>query len=128
LTATTNYSYRVRATNSSGDSGYSNTATATTQTAGAQSLKLNGGTGPITVARGATITITVVNPTGNPKDWIGIYKVGQPSNTGSVVEHYTSQYTTYTIPSTTPVGTYEARLFANDSMVQLATSATITVQ
>ena len=127
LTAATNYTYRVRATNSSGDSAYSNTASATTQTAGAPSLTLNGGTAPITVARGATITIRVVNPTGNALDWIGIYAVGQSSSTKSVVEHYVN-WTTYTIPSSTPVGTYEARLFANDSLNLLFTSAKITVQ
>jgi hypothetical protein len=115
----------VRATNSSGDSSYSNTASATTN--GVPSLKLNGGTAPITVARGDTITIQVVNPTGNPLDWIGIYAVGQSSSTKSVVEHYVL-WTTYTIPSTTPTGTYEARLFSNNSLNLLATSVKITVQ
>jgi hypothetical protein len=127
LTAGTSYSYRVRATNSSGDSPYSNTASATTQAAGAQSLTLNGGTAPITVAPGATITITVVNPTGNALDWIGVYKVGQASSTKPVVEHYVAR-TDYKIPVGTPPGTYEARLFANDSLSLLATSAGITVQ
>ena len=88
---------------------------------------LNGGSAPITVAPGATVTITVVNPTGNPKDWIGIYKVDQSSSTKSVVEHYVAG-TSYTIPATTPVGTYEARLFANDSLTLLATSAAISVR
>src|SRR5439155_637022 len=41
LAASTSYSYRVRATNAAGDSAYSNTASATTQAAGAQSLTLN---------------------------------------------------------------------------------------
>ena len=127
LTAGTNYTYRVRSTNSSGDSGYSNTVSATTQTTAAPSLRLNGGSGPITVARGATITITVVNPSGNPKDWIGIFAVGQSSNSPSVVEHYVSS-TSYTIPSTTAPGTYEARLFTNDTRTLISTSASITVQ
>jgi len=127
LAAGTSYSYRVRASNSGGDSSYSNTATATTQASGGPSLTLNGGTAPITVAPGATITITVVNPTGNSQDWIGIYPVGaNAATTHSVVEHYVN-WTTYTIPSTTPVGTYEARLFSNNSLTLLATSAAITV-
>src|SRR2546430_1305312 len=78
--------------------------------------------------RGATITINVVNPTGNPKDWIGIYLVGQASGTKSVVEHYVTWTAGYTIPTTTAPGTYEARLFSNDSLTLLATSAAITVQ
>ena len=128
LAASTSYSYRVRASNSGGDSSYSNTASATTQASGGPSLTLNGGTAPITVAPGATIAITVVNPTGNVKDWIGIYLVGQASGTKSVVEHYVTWTSGYTIPTTTPAGTYEARLFANDTITLLATSATITVQ
>jgi hypothetical protein len=125
LTASTSYSYRVRATNSGGDSAYSNTASATT--AGAPSLTLNGGAVPITVAPGATITINVVNPTGNIKDWIGIYPVGAANTTKPVVEHYVTWTAGYIIPATTPVGTYEARLFFNDSRTLLATSAAITV-
>jgi hypothetical protein len=127
LTASTSYSYRVRATNTGGDSAYSNTASATTQAGGGPSLTLNGGTTPITVAPGATIAITVVNPTGNPKDWIAIYLIGQASGTQSVVEHYVTWTSGYTIPTTTAPGTYEARLFANDTLTLLATSAAITV-
>jgi hypothetical protein len=128
LTANTSYSYRVRASNAGGDSAYSNIATATTKAAGAPSLTLNGGATPITVAPGATITIRVVNPTGNALDWIGIYPVGVAAGTTrSVVEHYVAG-TAYTIPATTPPGIYEARLFANDTVTVRVTSAAIVVQ
>ena len=91
------------------------------------SLTLNGAPAPATVAPGATIGINVLNSTGNALDWIGIYPVGMPADsTKSVVEHYVT-YTTYDIPATTAAGTYEARLFANDSLTLLATSAAITV-
>ena len=89
-------------------------------------LTLNGSTAPIAVAPGATITARATNPTGNALDWIGIYQVGQSSSTKSVVEHYVAT-TSYTIPASTPAGTYEARLFANDSLTLLGTSAPITV-
>jgi hypothetical protein len=91
------------------------------------SLTFNGMSAPVTVAPGGTITINVLNSTGNAKDWIGIYPVGVAAGTTkSVVEHYVAAIS-YTIPSTTPTGTYEARLFANDSLTLLATSAPITV-
>jgi hypothetical protein len=91
------------------------------------SLTFNGMSAPVTVVPGGTITINVLNSTGNAKDWIGIYRVGVAAGTTkSVVEHYVAA-TSYTIPITTPTGTYEARLFANDSLTLLATSAPITV-
>ena len=55
------------------------------------SLTLTGGSAPITVAPGANTTDQGgESPTGNPKDWIGIYLVGQSAArpTKSVVEHY----------------------------------------
>ena len=58
-------------------------------------LMLNGGAAPRTIAPGGTMTVKVVNPTGNAHDWIGIYQVGQSSSTKSVVEHYVGQ-TDYT--------------------------------
>ena len=90
-------------------------------------LTLNGAPAPVTVAPGATIGINVLNSTGNALDWIGIYPVGMlADSTKSVVEHYVT-YTTYAIPATTAAGTYEARLFANNSLTLLATSPAITV-
>jgi len=91
-------------------------------------VRMNGSSAPVTVAPGATITINVLNPTGNARDWIGIYLVGQSAAypAKSVVEHYVAG-TVYRIPTMTPAGTYEARLFANDSLTLLATSAAITV-
>src|SRR5438552_2906827 len=91
-------------------------------------VRLNGSSAPVTVAPGGTITINVLNPTGNARDWIGIYLVGQSAAypAKSVVEHYVAG-TVYRIPTMTPAGTYEARLFANDSLTLLATSAPITV-
>src|SRR3989442_346167 len=91
-------------------------------------VRLNGSSAPVTVAPGGTITINVLNPTGNARDWIGIYLVGQSAAypAKSVVEHYVAG-TVYRIPTMTPAGTYEARLFANDSLTLLATSAAFTV-
>jgi hypothetical protein len=62
LTAATTYYYRVKATNSAGDSGYSNVANATTQSSG-----------------GGTTTITI---DGNASDWASISAISTSGNGG----------------------------------------------
>ena len=69
LTASTSYSYRVRATDASGNlSGYSNTATATTSSAPAPSVSITSPTSGATVS--GTITVSV-----SASDSVGISSV-----------------------------------------------------
>ncbi|MFI5733616.1 agmatine/peptidylarginine deiminase [Kribbella sp. NPDC051587] len=90
-----------------------------------------------TVRRGASITATVANGPGNPRDWVGLYKASAANTAGGVDEKYlngrntppssglTAATITFTAPSTT--GTYNFRFFANDGYTLLAASPTFTV-
>jgi uncharacterized protein YegP (UPF0339 family) len=92
---------------------------------------------PTTVAPGGTTSVSwsgVVNP--SARDWVGLYQTGA-ANSQYLTFFYTSSCTqspttaaasgscSFTLP-TTP-GTYELRLFANDSYNLLATSSAVTV-
>src|SRR5438874_1139628 len=72
------------------------------------------------------------SPTTNPKDWVGVWATGQPdSATTRIVSKYTgggaSGSVSMTIPGGTAAGTYEIRLFANDSWTRLAVSNSFTI-
>jgi large repetitive protein len=58
-------------------------------------------------------------------DWIGVYAVGAP-DTSDVTQFYTSgrasDRTLTVLPAALPTGSYELRLFANDTLTRLATS------
>jgi chitodextrinase len=66
LTASTSYSYRVRATDAAGNlSGYSNTATTSTSAAGNISVTISPRRGGITTAQSLPFTATVANDVGS---------------------------------------------------------------
>jgi hypothetical protein len=90
------------------------------------------------VAPGGTVTISwsgVANPT--TEDWIGLYQPGTPNSsymdwfwdsscTRSVgTNALSSGSCTYTMP--TVAGTYEFRLFPNDTYTLLTKSGSVTV-
>src|SRR5207247_48261 len=61
------------------------------------------------------------------KDWVGVWAVGQPdTDVTRIAVKYTggaaAGSVTLTIPGTTAPGSYEIRLFANDSWTRLAIS------
>ena len=83
-----------------------------------------------TVARGATITVTLSDGVGGLYDWLSFAPVAA-GNSSFVTFVYvggsvTTRTWTVTAPSTP--GTYEFRLFLNNSYTRTATSVPITVQ
>jgi hypothetical protein len=98
---------------------------------------------PATIAPGGNVTVTwsgVTAPT--TTDWFGLYVPGSSDlwSQGEVSPYdsscnlaapgstaLASGSCSVTIPTTTPIGTYEARLFANGTYTKLATSGTYTV-
>ena len=99
-------------------------------------LQLNGTSNPITVSAGATITVTLSNGHGGAGDWLALAAQGAPASTyhqwkylnnGTTrpVNGLTSATVTFTAPA---AGTYEVRLFRDDSLLLSVTSAAITVQ
>jgi hypothetical protein len=108
-----------------------------TPPAGAAVL-VNGSAAPITVTRGASVTVAVSGGPALPLDWVGQYvstavHPGQPflawkylSNTQAPpASGLASATLTFTMP-TTP-GSYNFRFFRDDGYVLLATSPTVTV-
>jgi hypothetical protein len=90
-----------------------------------------------TVAAGGTVTATVANGPGNTRDWVGLYPTGTSSSTSNRLAYQylnglqtpptngTSGGTlTFGLPT---AGSYELRLFVNNSLTVLATSAAIMV-
>jgi hypothetical protein len=90
---------------------------------------VNGSSTPITVASGATVTVGVQNGPSNVLDWVALYQTGSP-DTGYVSYQYLKISTSASLPFTVPgkPGTYEFRLFSNNSFTRLATSPTATTQ
>jgi hypothetical protein len=99
----------------------------------------DGQVGPLIVSTlsaspGQTVTVTVNGSPGNPTDWVGLYTTPgnsllswvylngtqSPPPVGS-----TSATLTFVLPVTP--GTYNFRLFPNDTFTAIATSATVTV-
>jgi hypothetical protein len=83
-----------------------------------------------TVARGATVTVTLSNGAGGFYDWLSFAPV-TAANSSYVTFVYigggtTTRTWTVTAPSTP--GTYEFRLFLNNTNTRTATSPPITVQ
>ncbi len=86
---------------------------------------------PTVEARGNSVTATwtnISNPTS--KDWIGLYTPGT-ADTANWAWRYTTGARNgdvpFTLPATLPPGTYELRLFANNSYTRLAKSNPFTV-
>jgi hypothetical protein len=107
-------------------------ATITVTTATPPSIALSA----TTVASGGTVTATIANGPGNAGDWVGLY--GESAGNGTYVDWkylngtrskpgsgVTGAAVTFTMPMTP--GTYNVRLFLNDTTSLLATSLTITV-
>ena len=90
-----------------------------------------------TAVRGSTVQVTVTNGPGNPKDWMSLYASTAPDTSyldwkylnGTRTAPATGLKTatlTFTMPMTP--GTYNFRLFSNNTITKLATSPTVTVQ
>jgi hypothetical protein len=89
-----------------------------------------------TVSAGGTVTATIADGPANMGDWVGLYAASDPDSTYLAWSYLNGSRTrpatgmsSATVPFTmlmTP-GTYNVRLFLNDSTTRLATSATITV-
>jgi hypothetical protein len=82
-----------------------------------------------TAAPGTSVTVTLTGGLGGPSDWIAFAATSAP-NTSYVTYTYvgsgvTTRTWTVTAPSTP--GTYEFRLFLNNSYIRSATSPTVTV-
>jgi hypothetical protein len=93
---------------------------------------------PTTVAPSTAVTVVVANGPANPKDWVGMVAVGAPNVQGSILQwmYLNGQGTApptgmsdatlgFTAPATT--GSYEFRLYINDTFTVAATSNTLTV-
>ena len=81
---------------------------------------------PVAIAPGGTLTVAwrnIAAPTA--LDWVGLYAEGA-ADASYVTRFYTSgratDRTLATLPGSVPAGTYELRLFTNDTLTRLATS------
>ena len=83
-----------------------------------------------TVARGATVTVTLSNGVGGLYDWLSFASVAA-ANSSFVTFVYVGGSTTtrtWTVTAPSMPGTYEFRLFLNNTYTRTATSPPITVQ
>jgi hypothetical protein len=80
---------------------------------------------PSSVVSGQTVTATVSNPTGNSHDWIGLYRT-DASASGWLGWKYIGDRLVFDAPSLP--GTYELRLFSDDSYLLLSRSDRFTVK
>jgi len=81
-----------------------------------------------TAARGTPVTVTLTNGYGGSTDWLALAQTGSPSTSYiqyTYVGGGTTKTWTVTMPNTP--GTYEFRLFPNNSYAVAATSPPITV-
>ena len=117
------YDLRLYANNS-----YTRLATSTVTVQYAATLSSS----PSPVNPGGTLTVSwsgIVSPSSN--DWIGVYSSGAADGSSVLVSRYTTGTASGSVPLTIPAsltpGTYDLRLYANNSFTRLATS-TVTVQ
>src|SRR5207247_4170933 len=82
-----------------------------------------------TVARGAQVTVTLANGRGGPQDWMSFVVTSSPNDVHPIWTWVGNGVTTRTWTVTAPntAGTYEFRLFLNNSYTRAATSAPVTV-
>jgi hypothetical protein len=85
---------------------------------------------PTTINPGGSVTATwsgIINPTTG--DWIGLYVVGAPDNSPAAFRGTTgaASGSVSINAGAASAGTYELRLFANNSLARLATSNSFTV-
>jgi hypothetical protein len=117
--------------------GGTSSAVALTVVAGAgPTLTVNGSTGALSVALGATLTVSVANGPANKYDWITIAPVGSSDTTYSGIWFLNGTSTppstgvasaTFNIPAPSTAGTYEVRFLGSGKYIRLATSGPITV-
>jgi uncharacterized protein (TIGR03437 family) len=102
------------------------------------SIMVNGVSEPgtVSVAPGEAITATIANGPGSPTDWVTLAAVASPDSSYFAWQYLNGATTppthglnaatlTFTAPTTT--GTYEIRLYANNTFTRLTASATISV-
>lgn len=75
---------------------------------------------------GSLVTTSYSNLPGNPTDWVALSTVGSP-DTSFVVWKYAQGASGSSSFGNLPAGTYEARIYVNDSFTRIATSAPFTV-
>ncbi len=111
-------------------------ATSGTITVAPTTLRLNGQSTAILAPASAPITVDVVNGPGQPGDWVALAAAGAPP--GSYVSwkylndsrtRPLSGLTAATVMLTAPAtaGTYQVRLYRNDTLAFIVSSAAITV-
>jgi hypothetical protein len=92
---------------------------------------------PSSIAGGATETVTIANGPGNALDWVGLYAAG--SGDAAIIDWkylngqkaappvpVSSATVTFAMPGA--AGTYNVRLFSNDSFTKVASSGAVVVQ
>lgn len=82
------------------------------------------------VQAGETISVNWKSPLANSKDWVALYRVGDPASAYDQSRwRYVNGYNTGTFTTTAPTtaGVYEFRYLLNDSYSSAASSAPITV-
>jgi hypothetical protein len=84
---------------------------------------------PTPVTSGQTITVTFSGAPGNLKDFIALYKVGVASGQPYISYKYLNGVKSGTLTFTAPTtaGSYEFRMFKNNTWVYLGKSNTVTV-
>ncbi len=117
LTASTSYSYRVRATDAAGNlSSYSGTASATTQAAAAPTIaSFTPSTGPV----GTVITVTGTNLSGSTQAWVG-------SAHDAAVTNVSSTTMQMTVPADAPVGSDQLAIVTPGGTVWSGQNFTVT--
>jgi hypothetical protein len=83
----------------------------------------------VTVAAGASITVTLTNGYGGSGDWLAFAATAAANSTYLQSTKVGAGVTTrtWTVPAPSPPGTYEFRLFLNGGYTRTATSPTVTV-
>ena len=110
------------------------TVTAQSTTTG-PTLTINGQSGPVSVAAGSTVSVTVSNGPGNVSDWVMMVPAGSPAGTWGDYKYLSGTrtrpatgMTNATISFAAPTaGNFEFRFYRNDTFDLLATSSQLTV-
>jgi glucose/arabinose dehydrogenase len=113
------------------------TSAVVTVTAATPALTVNGGAGPVTVVGGSQLTVQVTNGPGFRADFVLLVPAGSAPTHWSGTYQYLSGTTTrpasgmtnatLTFTAPTSGGTYELRLFENDTWTLRANSSVVTV-
>lgn len=120
LTASTSYSYRVRATDAAGNlSGYSNTSSATTSPSGGSSITVSVSPrrGGLTISQTVKLTATLTNDTTNA----GVSWSSNDGGSFSPTTSTTGNPVTFTAPASAGVVTITATSIADGSKTATAT-------